>query len=80
MKKFLNFKNQGFKSSSLIQITGTNEILAEECGDVSVYDESKIVFLSKRKIIVEGEKLLMTNLERGAVAINGKISSIRFED
>lgn len=65
---------------SLIQITGSDELLAEGCGEVRLYDENKIIFRTKRRIIIEGRQLVMTNLDSGAVSVKGKIALIKFED
>lgn len=76
------FKNSfsHINGKPLMQINGTDEILAEGCGEVKLYDETKIIFKSERNVIIEGEKLIMTNLESGAVAVNGRISCVKFED
>lgn len=79
MKNSLKKRFDGLRDRSLIQITGSREILAEGCGEVRTFDENCIVFVAKRTICIEGEGLSMTNLENGAVIISGNFSAIKFE-
>lgn len=80
MKNIFKDKFSRINRKPLIQINGTDEVLAEGCGEVKLYDETKIIFKSERNVIIEGEKLIMTNLENGAVAVSGRISFVKFED
>ena len=80
MKNIFKYNFSHINQKPLIQINGTDEMLAEGCGEVKLYDETKIVFKALKTVTVEGKRLLMTNLESGAVSVKGRIFSVRFED
>lgn len=80
MKNIFKYNFSHTCSKPLIQINGTDELLADGCGEVKLYDEAKIVFKALKTVTVEGKGLFMTNLENGAVSIKGRIFSVRFED
>lgn len=72
-----NLKKEVF-SKPVMQIYENRELIAEGCGNVSVYSDEKVIFSSHGRIEIDGKDLVMTNLGRGYVSICGKIVSIRF--
>ena len=75
----------GFPVESLSDIPvllckGSCEMLAEGCRSILEYSENRIrLDMGKETLVIEGEKLTMSDFHRDTLTIRGSICSIRWE-
>ena len=66
---------------TLLELRGRGQMLLRGCGPILIYTSEEIrVGLKRGCLSVRGRELICTSYRRGAVGVEGRISSVSFEE